>query len=416
MKKISTLSALLVAATLTACGGGGGGSTTDSQTTQTPSSSGILTDSPVGGVQYQTSGGYSGTTDANGRYSYNPGDTVTFRIGAITLGTVTATGTVTPIELAGTGASSENKTTNLLILLQSLDADNNPSNGITINAATQAAAASAGSLDLTQTPSQFASTGNSALTSILTGAGLPRTKPVDPATALAHFKAEFYKQLKGVWTATLGQSTFILRFGDNGHYIHGEVGSAEHGGMPGTEVGQIEWEADDGEFSVVSGSLVYDGNGTWGASDEKGDTKMRIDGDKLLITDADGTVTELRRVLNESDSVVGTWALNSATTIRTQTFTFFPDGKYMMADPLGDTDAVAAGRTPCSSGGIEFGGFNFSVETGVFTVNHAPTYDTNSCAGLWNKPAGTGTSFTVKLNADGSSFTFDGQTFYRVSK
>ena len=85
--------------TLAACGGGGGGS----GSAPTGSSTGVLTDGPVGGVQYSTSSGVTGTTDAQGRFDYNPGDVVTFRIGQLTLGSLTANGsstTITPIQIA----------------------------------------------------------------------------------------------------------------------------------------------------------------------------------------------------------------------------------------------------------------------------------------------------------------------------
>ena len=64
------------------------------------------------------------------------GDTVTFTLGTLTLGTVTATGVISPIQLA---AGNAIKLTNLLVLFQSLDADGNPNNGINITAPTAAA-------------------------------------------------------------------------------------------------------------------------------------------------------------------------------------------------------------------------------------------------------------------------------------
>ncbi len=413
-------SLMLSACALALASCGGGGSDTSASAASAGASSGILTDSPVGGVQYTTSGGYSGTTSASGQYNYNPGETVTFKIGAITLGTVTATGTITPLQLAGTGANSGNITTNLLVLLQSLDADNDPSNGITINAATQAAANSAGALDLTQAPAQFASTGNAALTSVLSGAGLPRTAPVDPAAALAHFKEQFFKQLAGTWTGTSEETVSVFRFDAAGKYIMGEAGPAKDGGMSGTEVAQIDWNPSTGAISSVSGSIIRDTNAEWGLSHLAGTDTLRFDGDKLILTDADGTVTPYTRVGNNPDSLVGMWALNSATTLQTQTFVFTSDNKYMMLDPLGDTDHGAGG--PCttldqvSSGGIEYGTYSFNATAGAFAVTQAPAYDTNSCAGLWDQPASSGSSFTFVFNTDKSAITFDGQTLHRVSK
>lgn len=99
------------------------------------STSGVLYDAGVEGVAYSTSSGVKGVTGAGGSYRFNPGDKVTFTLGALTLGTVTATGMVTPLELA---ASSAVKLNDLLVLLQSLDKDGGAGNRITIPAAAAA--------------------------------------------------------------------------------------------------------------------------------------------------------------------------------------------------------------------------------------------------------------------------------------
>jgi hypothetical protein len=64
------------------------------------SASGSLIDASVGGVSYTTSSGVKGTTAADGSYNFNPGDTVTFTLGGLTLGTATATGIISPMELS----------------------------------------------------------------------------------------------------------------------------------------------------------------------------------------------------------------------------------------------------------------------------------------------------------------------------
>lgn len=70
---------LLSLAFLTACGGGGGELT----------SSGTFINSPTKGIKYSaTPSGISGTTDADGSYSYKAGDTVTF---SLDLGSTTLT-------------------------------------------------------------------------------------------------------------------------------------------------------------------------------------------------------------------------------------------------------------------------------------------------------------------------------------
>ena len=99
---------------------------------------GYFIDSAVSGVEYETTSGVSGTTDSLGRFTYNDGDEVTFKLGKVVLGTTTpqTDGLVTPKTLvAGDGVPTteqENTITLMLQTLQSLDVDGDPTNGITI--------------------------------------------------------------------------------------------------------------------------------------------------------------------------------------------------------------------------------------------------------------------------------------------
>ena len=86
---------LLSIAVLSACGGGGGGS---SDTT----SSGTFINSPTKGIKYTASpSGLSGTTDADGTYSYKSGDTVTFSLdlgaSTVTLGSTSSPSATTSV-------------------------------------------------------------------------------------------------------------------------------------------------------------------------------------------------------------------------------------------------------------------------------------------------------------------------------
>lgn len=93
---------------------------------------GVLLDSPVEGVTWTTSGGKSGSTDANGRFTCEAGQTVTFTIGGVTLGQAACSATVTPLELAGSTDLASAGVVNRLMFLQLLDEDDNPDNGIRI--------------------------------------------------------------------------------------------------------------------------------------------------------------------------------------------------------------------------------------------------------------------------------------------
>lgn len=125
-----TLVPMALAASLAACGGG-----------SSPSASGGSTqvatfiDSHVEGLAFR-SASRSGLTDRNGNFPYTPGETVTFSIGSIVLGSVTPTGNkVTPLQLVpGAADAQDARVTRILRTLQTLDSDGNLDNGIQITA------------------------------------------------------------------------------------------------------------------------------------------------------------------------------------------------------------------------------------------------------------------------------------------
>lgn len=123
--------AMAFSAAVSACGGGGGGGGGTTASTKT----GTFSDSPVEGLSYVT-GGVTAKTDAAGHFTYTEGQTVTFKVGDIVLGTVTPKALVTPITLV-TGATNEldPTVTNISKFLQTIDDDNNPANGIRLTTA-----------------------------------------------------------------------------------------------------------------------------------------------------------------------------------------------------------------------------------------------------------------------------------------
>lgn len=121
----AVLAGLFMSVGLTACGGGGGGATT-SAITETVS--GQFIDAAVGGLTYTCSSGGGGMTDQNGAYTCNKNDTVTFSINGFVIGSAAISELITPNTLATDTAQA----LNIAQLLQTLDSDNDPSNGISI--------------------------------------------------------------------------------------------------------------------------------------------------------------------------------------------------------------------------------------------------------------------------------------------
>jgi hypothetical protein len=127
MQTIAKLQVVLVILMLTACGGGGGGGgSAPAPSAQT----GQFIDSPVGGLTYSCTSGSStantGTTNAQGQFTFTAGQTCTFKIGNVTIGSMSnipTDGVVTPQDVAGVSRSATSDPTAVAIaqLLQTLD-------------------------------------------------------------------------------------------------------------------------------------------------------------------------------------------------------------------------------------------------------------------------------------------------------
>jgi hypothetical protein len=155
---------LLLSIMLAACGGGSSSSGDDSPTVMT----GQFIDSAVSGLRFQTAT-QSGYTNAAGNFKFIAGETVSFYIGDILLGSVTAKTQLTPIDLvSGAADGSDPQVQNLIRFIQSLDEDANPDNGITISN-TITTFASGQTLDFTLDTAAFETAANTLLDYLTTG-------------------------------------------------------------------------------------------------------------------------------------------------------------------------------------------------------------------------------------------------------
>ncbi len=93
---------------------------------------GVFSDSPVQGLTYVTAA-RQGVTGADGSFVYVHGERITFYAGQIVVGSTTGKERITPLDLAsGAKGTSDSRVVNLCRFLQTLDDDNDPSNGIVI--------------------------------------------------------------------------------------------------------------------------------------------------------------------------------------------------------------------------------------------------------------------------------------------
>ncbi|MDO9305293.1 MAG: hypothetical protein Q7T77_08165 [Sulfuricurvum sp.] len=126
---IGLVSSVLAAFVLTGCGGGSGGTVNS----VTGLSTATFIDSPVEGLEFESDTQKNGITDSKGNFIYKEGESISFHIGNLYLGTAKPkNGVITPLDLVGTTVDDP-KVINILQVLQTLDSDHNASNGITID-------------------------------------------------------------------------------------------------------------------------------------------------------------------------------------------------------------------------------------------------------------------------------------------
>ena len=93
---------------------------------------GVFLDGPVGGIAYKTPS-QAGITKADGVFLYKEGETVTFSIGALALGSAVGKKVITPLDIVpGAKDAADQRVVNICVVLQTLDVDGNPDNGIMI--------------------------------------------------------------------------------------------------------------------------------------------------------------------------------------------------------------------------------------------------------------------------------------------
>ncbi len=122
MKKTSLIISSMAVITLSLAGCGGGGSSTTPQTATTDT--GYYVDSAVAGVNY-ICGSQTGTTDKDGKFTFEKGQDCTFELAGITLKKIPSDNLVDNAKVVENNVS-------VARFLQSIDNDGNPSNGIQI--------------------------------------------------------------------------------------------------------------------------------------------------------------------------------------------------------------------------------------------------------------------------------------------
>jgi para-nitrobenzyl esterase len=173
--------------------------------------SGVFMDSPVAGLTYQTQAGshtITAQTTNDGIFYYKENETITFSVGDLQLGSSIGKAVVTPLDLVeGAASAADQRVTNRLVLLQTLDEDGDLNNGIKISNKIAAIVSTyAGSINFDQTATAFAADTNvKALLLALNTAGVfndtdPRPRTLRGATAAQEHFARSMSERKIVHT------------------------------------------------------------------------------------------------------------------------------------------------------------------------------------------------------------------------
>jgi hypothetical protein len=191
---------------------GCGGDDSDPVSPSIPTkNTGMFVDSAVSNVDYPTET-LEGTTNSEGEFEYMTGETVTLSLGNLDFPPVAGIRTITPLTLFGTESLTDPSVINMIRLLQSLDKDGNPDNGITI---TDAAKLMTENIDFSLSTSNFEN--STPVTSLLAHADLDTaiSELIDQADALAHLE-ETLDAIAKFDLTEINDSSFTVRFTDSG--------------------------------------------------------------------------------------------------------------------------------------------------------------------------------------------------------
>ncbi|SHI53418.1 penicillin amidase [Desulfatibacillum alkenivorans DSM 16219] len=147
---------------------------------------GKFLDTAVAGLGYE-SGADSGLTNGLGEFDYLKGKTIRFYLGGIQLGGWANVGPIlTPMDLIGGALDyTDEEVTNILRFLQTIDSDQDLSNGIQITAQMRANAAN---LTLDFTEPNFSANAQAIIDQIMAPAAAGTYTLIDAATAQKHFR------------------------------------------------------------------------------------------------------------------------------------------------------------------------------------------------------------------------------------
>lgn len=368
---------------------------------------GVFLDSPIANIGYRTDT-QEGVTNSEGEYSYIEGESVTFFIGDLLFPAVAASGVVTPLDIADSEDPNEPAVVNMVRLLQTLDEDGDPDNGITI---TETAKSTATAIDFTQSVEDFAS--STAVTELISNAGQdsPVSELISASDALDHFVSQLAdndifssNDMVGYWDI-LGEQPNDPDF-DEDFEVYNSDGTFD--------------SACNEDF--VSGSYTISSTGevtqTYNEEGEEPEvlTGQMNDARDQIVFQVEGEEVTLVKVLQEPNSctssapseeegtsvddsgnsaIVGAWR-NTTSENDFLAFVFLADGTYIHAEVDDSSNDEISG--------MEWGTYARSSSTGKMVVTQE--FDNNGDTGLTDNAEGLSNLF-IEVSGDTLTASFD---------
>ncbi|MCP4430161.1 MAG: hypothetical protein GY806_04205 [Gammaproteobacteria bacterium] len=348
MKNLATsafkLALIVSVVTFYGCGGGGGDGDDKPR--------GVFIDSAVSGLT-AVSGDQVTTTNANGEFTYIKGTFVDFRLGfnGPFIGLASAQPIMSPLQLANTSNINDEEVTNIARFLQTIDADMNPENGITIDSSVIDAAVGI-SINFNQGVTQFETSEQAnidALTASLPG-GARALVAVDDARA--HLQRSISTVVTGRYDGSYGgdgKGTFSVFVDRSG---------ALFGWATDTVDGHITL---NGSASVVDGFVA--GNASTGTTFSGTiDGSGKLSGTWTLLPDESGTFSGNRSTAVASGidhdliaMFAGSWAGTLSSNQGARSYTAELDANGNISRPFPDAQ-ISAAITNTGTNSVSFSG------------------------------------------------------------
>ena len=281
MQSIKTILFAGIFLTLFGCGGS---SSSDDEPKQPTTETGVFIDSPVINIGYRTES-LEDVTSSSGEFKYLVGETVTFFIGDLELPPVAASNVITPLDIAGSQDTSNPMVVNIIRLLQSLDVDDDPDDGITISENIKGLSTLITAAEFALPVADFAAL--PAVSNLVANSG-PVFTLVSESDAIEHFEESLVanniiedpalaftaEELTGITAytifnnepdcPTLGWYAVPISFDGDNYNIQDCTGSFEMGSYTITESGMINIISSDGNNNELIRRVSFDvDNSDW---------------------------------------------------------------------------------------------------------------------------------------------------------